>query len=181
MSISYPPRQFVQEVAPAVEPLTLAEVKLFLRIDGNEEDRLIAGLIAVGRQKVEQHIRGSLLTQSWKLCQQYRAGEPIRLSLGPIQSITSVTLIENGVSQLVNSDEYSFASASDELTVSSSLQADSIEVVFVAGYEEVSDIPAPIKQGILQLIAHLYEGREEGDEIPALIRQLIQSYRKVSI
>ncbi|MDG1286684.1 MAG: phage head closure protein [Rickettsiales bacterium] len=37
---NYPPRRAVLVTPPASEPLTLAEIKLFLRVDGDVEDTL---------------------------------------------------------------------------------------------------------------------------------------------
>lgn len=43
--------------APAIEPITLAEAKLFLRIEHDDEDTAIAALIAAARQHVEMATR----------------------------------------------------------------------------------------------------------------------------
>lgn len=104
MTSGYPPRQFVQTIAPAAEPVTLAEAKLYLRVDGNEEDRLINDLIQSARQQIEQWLRRSLVTQGWKLSQRFVAGQCLRLSLGPIQMIESVSVILNGQATSLTSD-----------------------------------------------------------------------------
>ena len=43
--------------------LGLAEVKAFLRIDGEEEDSLLAGLIPVAREHCENYLNASLPTE----------------------------------------------------------------------------------------------------------------------
>ena len=52
---------------PAVEPLTLAEAKSYLRVDTVDEDDTIAALIAAARLLVEAYARRALITQSWRL------------------------------------------------------------------------------------------------------------------
>ncbi|CUX16475.1 hypothetical protein AGR6A_Cc110025 [Agrobacterium sp. NCPPB 925] len=39
---------------PQAEPLTLAEVKAHLRLDGNEEDALLAALLRTAREHLER-------------------------------------------------------------------------------------------------------------------------------
>jgi hypothetical protein len=50
--------------APAGEPITLAEAKAWLRVDGTEEDVLISALIEAARTHVENFTRRALVTQS---------------------------------------------------------------------------------------------------------------------
>src|SRR5690606_13517289 len=53
--------------APAVEPLTLAEAKAWLRVEHDDEDDLIATLITAARAQVEAVTRRALITQHWRL------------------------------------------------------------------------------------------------------------------
>ncbi|MEQ1790660.1 MAG: head-tail connector protein, partial [Rickettsiales bacterium] len=53
--------------APATEPITLAEAKLYLRVDSSSEDNLITDLIVAARMSAEAWLKNSLISQSWKL------------------------------------------------------------------------------------------------------------------
>ena len=53
--------------APASEPVSLAEAKLFLRVEHDDDDDLIAALIAAARVQVEAQTRRALITQTWRL------------------------------------------------------------------------------------------------------------------
>jgi len=53
--------------APAIEPLSLAEAKAFLRVETSDDDDVIGALIAGARIHVEAQTRRALITQSWRL------------------------------------------------------------------------------------------------------------------
>jgi uncharacterized phiE125 gp8 family phage protein len=53
--------------APAVEPVTLAEAKLHLRVDDSTEDTLITMLISASRAHAENVCRRAFVTQKWLL------------------------------------------------------------------------------------------------------------------
>jgi uncharacterized phiE125 gp8 family phage protein len=53
--------------APAIEPVSLAEAKSWLREDGAEEDELIQALIVAARMTLEAYTRRLFVTQSWRL------------------------------------------------------------------------------------------------------------------
>jgi uncharacterized phiE125 gp8 family phage protein len=53
--------------APTVEPVTLAEAKLFAKVDLADDDALISALIVAARQKAEAYTRRAFVTQTWEL------------------------------------------------------------------------------------------------------------------
>src|SRR6187402_3487373 len=84
--------------APVLEPFTTAEVKAWLKIPSSvtAEDTLIASMIVSARWWAEQNSGRALLTQTieeyfdcWPAC-------GVRLSLAPIQSITSISYLSGG-------------------------------------------------------------------------------------
>lgn len=53
--------------APATEPVTLDELKLFARIDGDDEDDLLEQFIAAARVAAEDFTRRAFVTQGWRM------------------------------------------------------------------------------------------------------------------
>lgn len=50
---------------PTVEPITLAQAKLHLRVDFSDDDALITGLITAARQYCEKRTNRAFFTQTW--------------------------------------------------------------------------------------------------------------------
>ena len=55
------------KTAPATEPITLTEAKLFLRVDASTEDDLITTMITAARQLAEEYTMRAFITQTWNL------------------------------------------------------------------------------------------------------------------
>ncbi|HXH37553.1 MAG TPA: DNA-packaging protein [Thermoanaerobaculia bacterium] len=51
---------------PAVEPVVLADAKLFLRLDTAADDAMVTALIVAARRRVEAITARALITQVWK-------------------------------------------------------------------------------------------------------------------
>lgn len=173
-------RLLARVVAPADEPLTLAEAKLYLRIDHDHEDVLIHDLIVTARLTAEQWLKRSLITQSWKLAYDACLPECVTLPMGPVNEITGVTVVNrDNTTQAIDSDVYYLNAAKDTLIFESAVIGFRIEIVYVAGYGNAADVPKPIRQGMMSHIAFMYETRGEGDNtlLPAQAISLYMPFR----
>lgn len=58
----------IRTIAPAIEPVTVAEQKVFMRLpaDNAADDTLVTLLIAAAREYVEKETHLALITQTWK-------------------------------------------------------------------------------------------------------------------
>ncbi len=80
---------------PAVEPVSLAEAKAFLRLDDTAEDGLVTTLIGAARLHVEGVTGRALVAQSWRLVlDAWPEGEAVRVPVAPLLSLTAVTAID---------------------------------------------------------------------------------------
>ena len=57
---------------PAVEPITLAEVRSHLRVQHDDDDDIFSALIAGARVHIETQTRRALINQSWRLTRDVR-------------------------------------------------------------------------------------------------------------
>ena len=184
---------------PAVEPVTLAEAKAHLRVDGSAEDTLIASLIVTSRLHVEAAAGLALVTQSWSwYVDAWPRGHALKLPLRPVQSIAAVRLYEEtGAATTLDPATWFLdgAAAPPRLVRQGALPwprpsriANGIEVAFTAGFGPAStDVPAPIRHAILLLIAHWHEHRsplEDGapaEFLPAMVSELLAQYKAVRL
>lgn len=166
---------------PALEPVTLEEAKLHARVEGTREDALISGFIASARQYAESFTRRALVSQAWKLIlDAFPAGERglLELPRPPLLEVSSVKYLNtDGTEQEWNADAY-------EVVIEAGPNAErgflypklgasypttqgapaAVSVLFVAGYgATAADVPARLRQAVLQGVAELYRNRERAD------------------
>ena len=176
------------QTAPSSEPVTTAEVKSQSRIDGTDEDTLLARLITVSRVDVEKLTGRALISQTWdvKYDNFPSGGNPIYLPNPPLQSITSITYVDNaGATQTWASSNYTVDADSDIGRVFPAFdksyptvrnQRNAVTIRFVSGYgSSTSDVPEPIRHAILLIVAELFERREDGVPATTINRALIAS------
>ena len=160
-----------QTTPPAIEPVTLQEAKLNLRVDFNEDDSLITNIIAEARAYVEQVTRRQLITATWTLYHSFRWPPEIILPRPPLVSVASIKYTDgSGVTQPLEESEYKVTTANEPAVVRPTYQhywpeilpeLDSICVEYQAGYgAAASSVPRPLYRAIHLMIAHLYDRRE---------------------
>ncbi|MFO1243110.1 MAG: head-tail connector protein [Rickettsiales bacterium] len=172
-----PSRRLERVVLPATEPLTLAEAKLYLRVDGSSEDTLITQLITAARETAEAYLRRSLITQQWKLTYEEYFPQRTYLSMGPVTSIVRVSKkTKAGAVTDVSTAAY-YLGVPDQLVLTEVVAENTVEVVYGAGYGTSSDVPQAIRQGMLAHIAAMYDGRSEATALPESSKALYQPYR----
>jgi uncharacterized phiE125 gp8 family phage protein len=184
---------------PATEPVTLAEAKTHLRVDGDAEDTLISSLIITSRLHIEAALGLAFITQSWSyFLDAWPATRDVRLPLRPVQSISAVRLYAADESlQTIPADTYVLDGAGTPARLvrnagtawpNPGKPANGIEIAFVAGYgNSAASVPAPIRQAILLLVAHWYEHREPVElgtpnvPVPPMVSELLLPYRSVRL
>lgn len=159
---------------PPVEPITLAETKTFLRVDHGDDDGLIATLIASARQTLENHLNVAMIRRSMQLSSP--ATDELRLPRWPVTSVETVLVDgEQATDYIVNLRKR-------PATVCASAMGH-VEIAFTAGYgTEPSDIPAPLRQALLLLVARAYEHRDDTlSTLPLMVDALTMPYRVVGL
>lgn len=176
---------------PAVEPVTLAEAKAHLRVDGDAEDVLITSLVMTSRLQIEAALSMALVTQTWSyFVDRLPPDGIIRLPLRPVQSLDAVRVHhdDGGITSLPTAT-YALDGLSNpprlirhDVTSHTAVPrlANAYEFALTLGFgPSPDDVPAPIRQALLQLVAHWFEHRDPSEigkdaaRIPAAVSQLL--------
>jgi len=188
-------RTYTVVTAPATEPLTAVEAKLWAKIEVSDDDALVTILIQSAREYVEEICYRTLVNTTLKLVlDDWPSGAALQLCQGKASSVTHVKYYDvDGTLTTLDSSKYFTDFASEpalvvlrpgEVWPTLDLgRPKAIEVTFVAGYGAASTVPAPIKTAMLEMIAHWYNHRETVNignivtEIPMTATMLLAPYR----
>lgn len=156
--------------APTTYPVSLAEAKLHLRVDGTDEDTLINSLIAAATAMAENFTWRTIMTTVYEYIDD-DFDPVIELDTYPIASIDSVKYYDTtNTLQTLSASNYESNLNESPATIrpKSGLtwpdvydRYDAVTVRFTAGYASAAVVPAPIKQAVLMVIGHLYANRED--------------------
>ncbi len=156
---------------PATEPISLGDMKAHIRLEIDDDDGLVAGLIRSARAHIEQRLSRALITQTWVA---YFDAFPlpfIELPRPPLIAVSGITYVDTaGATQTWASSEYIVDVAREpgrvELAFNESYpiirrQANSVLVTYTAGYgKSPDDVPFDIRLALKQIVAQWYELRE---------------------
>lgn len=188
----------VRIVAPADTPVTLDEVKAHCRVDGTDSDAVLTMLLnaAVDHLDGWTGILGrALVTQTWR--QDFDGfSSRLRLPLGPVASITSITCRDSsGQISTISSDNYALkvdeigghVRFKDDFSFPTDLnETGAVSVTYAAGVAE-ADVPAAIKVVILLLVSHWNENREAvvtgtiSTSLQLGVDRLLAGHRRINI
>jgi phage conserved hypothetical protein, phiE125 gp8 family len=153
---------------PAAEPVTLAEAKLYLKLDSADEDGLVQSLITAARARAEWHTGRAFLTQSWVLrLDALPPSAVVDLPLPPLQAVSSVAVTgRDGIRTVLDPGRYRVDSPGARVIFQERPQnlrrQDGIEIAFTAGYGDSTAVPSAIRQAIL-----LLRGRQGSEDAMA--------------
>ena len=167
--------------SPADEPLTVQEVKDYLRLEGfiddsessstefDDDDTLITELIQSTRERLELFTGLSFIPKSYEVELTNLAGY-IALPFCPINDITSV--------EDVNGTTLTYTTSNNLSKLKTPVQANII-VTYDCGY---ATLPKALKEAMLKEIAYRYEhrGDEENSGICQAALNLASPYKEVS-
>ena len=183
---------------PALEPVSLDDAKAHLRLDTDDDDTLLTAAIAAARVHVEALTRRLLIEQGWRVyLDRWPQKRIVTLSPAPLISVDTVTVYDaSGDPAVVDADDYEVDTIAvpgrlvlaGSAPVSAGQAVNGIEIDVTAGYGPSSvDVPAPLRQAIMMLVAHWYEhrgavGHDMAGSIPPLgFDALIAPFRILSL
>ena len=182
-------REWRVTVQPAIEPITIEELKLFARIDTDDEDSLLTDFIETARRLIENYLGRALIQQTITLKMDFWTGDVIELPRPPLISITAVeTLDESDTATTYDSSNYYIITTSEpgKLVIKQSKtypqnttrDYGGFQIRYLAGYgSNATDVPQAIRDGIKMWATIFYESRVVENKTPEKIRSLIFPYR----
>mgnify|MGYP000229230516 CR=1 FL=1 len=150
----------------SVEPVTLAEAKLHLRVDVADDDALITALITAARQRAEFITQRTLITTTWELSQD-AFGCSLRLQYPRVIAVSALTYLDSaGVLQTLAPSEYIVDAASEPGQVvpgygktwpDTYAVPNAVKVRYTAGYgATAASVPLAIRQWMLFAVGLMY-------------------------
>jgi uncharacterized phiE125 gp8 family phage protein len=177
--------------APALEPVSLSEVKSWLREDASDEDQLIQALVVSARMTLEAYTRRFFVTQSWRVIMDTWPADhtPILLPLSPFQNVSAIRVFDvaDGAQTLPGASYWAPASSQEGRLLFRSppptpgRSIDGIEIDLVVGYGGLAThTPEPLRRAIMMLTAHWREkrGDDVDDALPKAVAQLAAPFRR---
>jgi len=160
--------------SPPAEPITLAEAKAFLRVDHDDEDALLETLIRAAREQLEAHLNIAMISRPMQIA--VTGAGAVKLPRWPIVSLDDVAA--DGVS----TQDYTANLRARPAVVTIAANGP-VEIAFTAGYGPSSDdVPAPLRQAMLLLIAQGFEHRDDSAaRLPLMVDALTMPYRVVGL
>ena len=181
---------------PPLEPLTIDEAKAFLRVANDDDDAVIAALIAAARNHVEALTRRGLLLQTWRfVLDAWPADGRVRPRIGPLRSLVAVRLYDHaGNAATIDVQSFVIDVSSDTIaaprwTLPAPERASAgIEIDVQIGFgANPADVPDVLRHAIRTLVAHWYENRglaaigQSIAMLPGSVNAMISSYRVLSL
>lgn len=178
-----------QTEAPACEPVTLKQAKVFLRINHDAEDELILRLLKTARQAIESFTGRSLIRQGWEFSvnagyassrsdgrylseSQSRGENGIELPKSPfLELVGPPEVIDDYGKRPIKKYRLDTAGRVARIHFGSSIGEflrgkGQLKMAFYAGYgDDAEDVPEPLRQGILMALETLFDGHAAANDL----------------
>jgi uncharacterized phiE125 gp8 family phage protein len=155
---------------PTSEPISLTEVKEYLKVDSSADDALIGTLITAARQWVENHCSLALLPQT--VLQVWDGlNDDMFLARSPLRSVSAITYLDTGGTvQTLSATVYDVDGIGlpprlfrkyGQTWPATQDTPGSASAIFTAGYDASASVPAAIKTAMMLTIADMYDNRTD--------------------
>ena len=183
-------------IPPTAEPVTLVEAKAALRVTDTVEDALISRLISAARQRIERSLSLGLIGATYRETfdrwgpRRLKSGA-IRLRMGPLLSVTAIRVADSAGSFLViDPGLYRARIATRPGLIAptaaglpeAGIGSGGLQIDYRCGFGETqADVPEPLRQAVLALVAHGFENRDQANAPIGLIEPWLAPYRRVRL
>lgn len=188
--------------ASTARPLSLTEVKSFLKIDSTDssEDAFLIMLIDSATLACEKYTGRDLINKGYTTFRDNFC-DPLELRRAKVSAIGSISYLVNNVFVVissaiygvenVNNFPYIYLKVDKEWPIDGDVIPQSIKILFTSGYgSTASNVPADLRMGLLNHINAMYSNRSDcggdcsdanGGGLPGTIKSLYNPYKIISI
>lgn len=182
---------------PAQEPVSLAEARAFLRLDGDAEDALVQTLVTAARLHVEAITARAMIAQTWRLVlDAWPPDGAVRLPVGPALSLVAVTAFDDQDDpHELGPDQFTLDAQTPRLLLPARIEGMptlrrrlGLEIDWVAGFGETAEaVPADLRHAMLVLVAYWFDNRDavmvagSGAVVPRGFDRLVAGHRQVRL
>ena len=171
--------KLIQSIAPTLEPITLAEMKLFIGLTKAGDDALVESYITTARQKAESIMNRQLMPCTYELYFDVMPSE-ITLHRPPFVNLVSFqafdgTTWNDVVNELDDKSTPVLLYVTEWPLISSN--KNSVKVVYEAGYTDATKVPESIKSWIRIEVGYMYDQEAKRINVDALL----DSYRVIPV
>lgn len=175
-------------VRPPALPVPIEQLRAYLRIEGSDEDALLAGLLRSATELCEAFTRLALVEREVEETLPARAAWT-RLGQAPVRAILAVSRIDpsGAATTPMAGEDYSIdidAGGDGWVRVLRSGGGGRVLVRYRAGQAaDWNGIAEPLRQGIVRMAAHLYTHRDDasGGPPPAAVTALWLPWRRLRL
>ncbi len=187
--------RFVTVTDVSAEPVTIAEIKAHLRIDGTNDDTTVAAYALAARRLIEAYTGCRMMPRTEKLLlDRFPPVKELLIPAAPISAITAITYFDQDGNPTVFDSSFYITDARGPLglvalkygviwPILGSLRrpVNAVEVSFASGYADAAHVPEELKLAIKLLTGHFFENREETtlmtvSQIPLGIRHVVADH-----
>lgn len=190
---------------PSLAPVSIADIRAWLRMGSDQDDIIIAGLLAAATELCESYIGQYLITRVIDEDISARAGR-LYLRKKSVQEVVAVSQVTRQPDSTPDSimlavgdwSPFIHADGGGEVTLHraiSSVRAPTptqvptqvstrYRVRYRVGMaQDAEDIPESLRQGIIRMVAHLHQSRDKvgNNPPPTVVTLLWQPWRRVGL
>lgn len=162
-----------------IEIWPLIEVKNYLRISHDYDDKLLSNLLVTATESAELFLGLKLNIKRLRV-KINKASDVIRLKYVPILDIEIVSLEDADGKYNIMDDFGDVQTDSSTISLNSKYIGRDLEIEYKAGYLEDS-IPRAIRHGILMHVSDMYENSIDAVSLSSQIKDLYVPYRTMKI
>lgn len=171
--------------APGIaEPsVTLSEAQAYVRVETGEEEAVLAGLIRTASALCEAFLNQVVIARSFSEDVVGDGGWQ-QLRVAPVRAIASAELLmSDGSSRPIAASEYAVDIDRNGEGWVRLPPGRRVRIAGQAGLSvDANNVPEPLRQGVLRLVAHLFATRDgSGGEPPAAVTALWRPYRRLRL